>query len=385
MTIQKLLKQIFSSVTMVLSRRGITINSHIIDTKEYTKIVTTPAGVYGKINKEYFYNPFNFGHTDFGRLILVSIDDHQEIKTVELVEQHNSKGAFVIVYYHNGNAEIYVNSSIQIDKKYLKPNADWKIVSEQEFEYIFEDTQMGVFFTLDIRIKNGQRIRIKLQQNQENTKRYSFLAPIGADLSDAPRFPFVYLKEAGFVPVEGTEFSFEINEKKMKLTKIPIKVEGEKCFKAPYSFTPLPFFWNEEHDTYLSAEKIGDAKTYQKDNAVYSFIDNNGHKEIERITYNANGHSSSYSFSPSFPDIASLKTGTKIDGNFCLGIDTIGRIICGSYSVINTNGEIIIDFQPKKCWQPMPGKDWVSKYHYHAKVIFTEDKMFKITSKWTVK
>ena len=380
MKIQKLLTSILS-----ISGFNIKLDSHAVDTKKYLKSVNTPTEVYKNSDKGQFYNPFNFGHTDFGKLILVSIDDHPEIKTVELVVQHDNKGAFVIIYYHKGNAEIYINPYIFIDKKYLKPNPDWEIVGEQDFEYIFEDTQTGVFFTLDIRIKNGQRIKIKLQQNQENTKRYSFLAPIGADLSDAPRFPFVYLREAGFLPVGGTEFSFEIDGKKMKLTKIPIKLEGQKCFKVPYSFTPLPFFWNEEQDTYLSAEKIADAKTYQKDNAVYSFIDNNGHKEIERITYTANEHSASYRFSPSFPDIASLKTGSKIKGRFCLGIDTIDGVICGSYSVINTNDEIIINFQPKKCWQPMPGKDWVSKYQYHAKVIFTEDKMFKITSKWTIK
>lgn len=382
---KKILKQILSLLTMVLSRRGIRIDANIVDIKKYTKIATTPTDVYGKRNKEQFYNPFNFGHTDFGRLILVSIDNHLEIKTVELVVQQDNKGAFVIIYYHKGNVEIYLNPYIHIDKKYLKPNTDWKIIGEQDFEYILKDTKNGIFFTLDITLNGGQRIKIKVQENNPDTKRFSFLAPIGADLRDVTRFPFIYLREAGFVPVKGTELSFEIDGKKMKLTKIPIHMEREKRFKIPYSFTPLPFFWNEEQETYLSSVNITDSKTYQKDNAVYSFIDNNGHKEIERITYNANGHSSSYRFSPSFPDIASLKTGTKIDGNFCLGIDTIGRIICGSYSVINTNGEIIIDFQPKKCWQPMQGKDWVSKYHYHAKVIFTEDKMFKITSKWTVK
>ena len=137
----------------------------------------------------------------------------------------------------------------------------------------------------------------------------------------------------------------------------------------------MPFFWNEERDIYLSSEKIADTKIYQKDNAVYSFIDNNGHKEIERITYRANGHSASYRFSPSFPDIASLKTGSEIKGKFCLGVDDIDGMICGIYSVINTNGEITIDFHPKKCWQPMPGKDWVSAYQYYAKLTSTAEEL----------
>ena len=384
MKIQRLLKQILSLVTILLSRRGIRINSNIIDIKNYTKIEATPAEVYGKSNKKQFYNPFNFGHTDFGKLILFNINDHMKIKTVELVVQQDNNGAFVIIYYHNGKAEIYINSYLSIDKKYLKPNSDWKIMGKNDFEYSFFDTKNGIFFTLDITVNGGQRIKIKLQENNKDTKRFSFLAPIGADLRDVPRFPFVYLREAGFIPIKGTKLSFEIDGKNIELMRIPIKMEGKKRFKIPYSFMPLPFFLNEEQDTYVLAEKNIDSKPYKKDNATYFFIDNDGHKEIERIIYKANGHSVSYRFSPSFPDIASLKISSKIKGSFCLDVDDIDGVICGSYSVINVNGEISIVIQPKKCWQPMPGKDWVSKYQYHAKIIFTDDKIFRIQSKWTV-
>jgi len=95
---------------------------------------------------------------------------------------------------------------------------------------------------------------------------------------------------------------------------------------------------------------------------VYSFTDNNGHKEIRKITYMANGHSASYRFSPSFPDIASLKIGCEIKGKFCLGVDDIEGVIGGKYSLTKTYDEINIVLQPEKCWQPMPGQDWVSAY-----------------------
>lgn len=379
MKIQKLLMSILS-----LAGFEIKLDSHAVNADKYLRADITPANVYQKNGKGQFYNPFNFGHSDFGRLILVSINDHLKIKTVELVVQHDNKGAFVIVYFHNGKAEIYTNPYLSIEKKYLKPNADWKIVGEQDFEYAFEETKTGISFALDITIKSGQQIRIRLRENTANTKRYSFLAPIGADLSDAPRFPFIYLREAGFISVEGTEFSCEIDGKKWELTKIPINMEGQQRFRTPYSFMPLPFFWNEEQEAYLSAEKITDTKTYQRNNAIYSFTDNYGHKEIESITYKANGHSTSYRFSPSFPDIASLKTGSEIKGRFCLGIDDIDGVVCGSYLVKNTNDEITIKLHPKKCWQPMPGKDWVSRYQYYAKIKFTADNKFKIQSKWTV-
>jgi hypothetical protein len=345
---------------------------------------STPAEVYEKSVKGLFYDPFNFGHTEYGKLILVSIDDHPQIETVELVVQHDNEGAFVIIYYHNGKADIYTNSRLTVDKEYLEPNPDWKIVGERDFEFAFEDTNTGIALALDITIEGDHRIQIKLNEGQKNAKRYSFLAAIGAELSDVKRFPFVYLRDAGFVPVEGTEASFKIDGKAMELTKVPLKVEGRKSYRTPYSFTPLPFFWNEEQDNYLSPEVVPDTKSYQKGNAVYSFADNNGHKEIERIIYKVKGHSASYRFAPSFPDIASLKTGSEIKGKFCLGIDDIDGVVCGSYSVAKTNEEIALTFLPKKCWQPMPGKDWVSAYRYHAKIESDDINRPRIQSEWTV-
>lgn len=278
----KILKSLLLTLTLTfifLTGCNIKLSSYAVDPEKYLNADNTSAGVYQKSAKGQFYNPFNFSHTDFGRLILISIDDHPLIKTVELVVQNDKRGAFVVVYYHNGKVENYITPHLSIDKKYLKPNADWEIAGEQDFEYVFEDTKYGISFALDITIKNGQRIRIGLRENNADVKRYSFLAAIGADLSKVKRFPFIYLREAGFIPVEGTEVSFEIDGKKMELTKVPIKIEGEKCFKVVYSLTPLPFFWNEERNTYLSPEKTTDTKIYQKDNAVYSFANNNGHKE----------------------------------------------------------------------------------------------------------
>jgi len=205
---------------MFLTGCDIKLDSHAVDANEYLQADNTPAELYKKSNKGHFYNPFNFGNTDFGRLILVSIDDHPSIKTVELVVQNDSKGAFVVVYYHNGKVENYINTLLSIDKKYLKPNADWEIAGEQDFDFTFEDTNNGISFVLDITIKSGQRIKIKLRENRVDAKKYSFLAAIGADLSEVKRFPFIYLREAGFVPVEGTEVSFEIDGKKMELTKM---------------------------------------------------------------------------------------------------------------------------------------------------------------------
>ncbi len=94
-----------------------------------------------------------------------------QLRLLSLLFKKYNKGAFVVVYYHNGKVENYINTHLSIDKKYLKPNADWEIAGEQNFEYDFEDTKNGISFALDITTKSGQRIKIKLRENQADVKR----------------------------------------------------------------------------------------------------------------------------------------------------------------------------------------------------------------------
>lgn len=137
------------AIVLLFSGCNMKIAPNAIDIKDYLATNKSPSNIYQEKSNGVFYNPFNISHTDFGKLILVSIDGHPEIKTVELVVQNDNKGAFVVVYYHNGKAENYINSLLTIDRKYLKPNADWEISGEQDFEFLFKDTPKGIDFALN--------------------------------------------------------------------------------------------------------------------------------------------------------------------------------------------------------------------------------------------
>ncbi len=368
------------SFSAILFFAGCNINlkPNAVEVNKYLSKKINTADIYDNNNPEKrFVRPFNFGHTDFGRLILVNIDKHPTIKTVELVVQKDKKGAFVVVYYHNGKVENYINPHVSLNKKYLKPNSDWEIAGTQDFAFSFDDTKQGLSFTLDFKTRKNEHIRIKLKTNQINLKHYSFLAAIGADLSEVKRFPFIYLKKAGFIPVENTEVEFKINNKLMQVSKVPVRVEGKKSFKIVYSLEPVPFFWNEEqNDIFKLNDKI--------ENVEYEFVDNAGFKEIKTMTHKANNHKAVYRFSPAFPCISALKNNTEVTGKFTMGIDDIDGIVAGKYSV-QKNGAISINFKPKECWQPMPGNAWVSAYKYHAKIKILSNDNYSIKSHWTIK
>ena len=373
----KLLIPLLVSIVMILAGCNIKLEPNAVDVKEYLDKGVTSSDIYDNNAEKVFISPFNFGHTDFGRLILVNINDHPKIKTVELVVQKDKKGAFVVVYYHNGKVENYINPYITLNKKYLRPNSDWEIAGTQDFDFTFDNTEQGLSFTLDFKIKTGEHIQIKIKESQTNIKRYSFLAAIGADLSEVKRFPFIYLKEAGFIPVENTEIDFKIDDKVMDISKVPISVENEKCYKIVYSLNPLPFFWNEARNGNF---EIGN----KTDNIEYEFFDNSGFQEIKAITYIVNNNKSTYRFSPSFPLISAMKNNTEVNGKFSLGVDGIDGIVGGEYSVKKGNGDISIKIEPKKCWQPMPGSDWVSAYKYNSIIKILSNDSLNIKSEWTI-
>ncbi len=356
---------------------NIELEPNAVNVREYLDKGVTSLDIYDNTAEKVFISPFNFGHTDFGKLILINIDDHPTIKTVELVVQEDEKGAFVVVYYHNGKVENYINHSVTLNEKYLRPNSDWEIAGTQDFDFTFNNTKQGLSLTLDIQIKTGAHINIKIKENRQALKHYSFLAAIGADLSEVKRFPFIYLKEAGFIPVENTDIDFKIDDKLMEITKVPISVESEKCFKIVYSLEPLPFFWNEKRNGNFEIEN-------KIDNVEYEFFDNSGFQEIKGITYNANKHKSTYRFSPFFPSISAMKNNTEVNGKFSLGIDDIDGIVGGIYSVKKEKGDILIKFEPKKCWQPMPGKDWVSTYIYNSIIKIISNDSLNIKSEWII-
>lgn len=378
MTKAKIVKSLLISIVIIFSSCNIKIEPNSVDVKEYLNKGENPTDIYDNNVGKDFINPFNFGHTDFGRLILISIDDHPTIETVELVVQKDQKGAFVVVYFNNGKVENYLNPFVTLNKKYLKPNSDWEISGTQDFDFTFEDTKQGLFLTLDFKIKSGEHIQINLKENQTNLKRYSFLAAIGADLTDVKRFPFIYLRESGFVPVENTKIEFKVDNEPMKITKVPIKVENKSCYKIVYSLSPLPFFWNEEQNENFKLEN-------EIDNVAYEFFDNSGFQEIKSITYNLKNHKSTYKFSPCFPLVSAMKNDTEVNGKFSLGVDEIDGIIGGEYSLKKENGDIIISFSPKKCWQPMPGDDWVSNYEYNSIIKVLAKDSINIKSEWIIK
>lgn len=84
------------------------------------------------------------------------------------------------------------------------------------------------------------------------------------------------------------------------------------------------------------------------------------------------------------PELASLKSDTRIEGHFSIGIDKANGMIGGVYSITSNDGAVSFQMNPQIGWSPMPGKLWMKTYFWNCD-IQTEDGGLKVNSEWSRK
>jgi hypothetical protein len=191
------------------------------------------------------------------------------------------------------------------------------------------------------------------------------------------------MNDMAILPVDSSSVSFKINGEIMGVSRIPIKVEGETCYKIIYSLERIPFFWNEEHEGEIVPHKII-GKTLPAELEGYTFSGSKEHLEIESIVYKLDEHNVKLRFSPAFPDIAALKDGTKITGRFSMGVDETQGVVGGTYTVLKAEGQTNINIKPEKCWGSVGKKNWAAKYNYNARIVPAANNKLKIKSEWNI-
>jgi hypothetical protein len=226
---------------------------------------------------------------------------------------------------------------------------------------------------------------VSLQNHTAELNKQGFLAAIGAELSEVKRFPLIYLEQAGFLPVNNTEYTIQIDGKDYSLKKIPVEVNGVKCYKTVYSLNTQPFFWNEECNADFPYHEYNGQANDIINGINYAYNNNSGYPEIRSIEYQLPNKKMSVTFSPSLPDLGSLKEGVEISGAFSINVNLHECVIGGSYTVELNNSEILLQLSPKEGWQPMPGKSWVSFYNYEAHFDISKKTDYHFQSVWSIK
>lgn len=346
--------------------------------------------IYLKPQSEEIIIPFNLDVDNFGigyiqRIFLIAIEEPEFYRTIELQEIVNGKkkSAVVILYTPNDTlSEVIHLPGLDLREDQYSAILNNVRISEQLFLYKFNVDYHGAYVYLKMKDYYGRPIELELSENRLKQPDYAMLAPIGSMSKDPNFFPFIYLMEFGFVKNDSTtNINLKIDEKIQKIEKMPVKIEDEEVYNAKYSDKSVITNWMVEGSREIKPINVTEL-TYSNPPYFTEFYNNNGHYEIKSFSGIYDESDVRFRFSPPFPDILSIKEGEEIEGNFSASIDEYTGIFAGEYEVEKIGDKIYLEIEPKKGWQPMPGRSWVKSYQFKAEIT-EKDGLYFIESEWS--
>jgi len=319
------------------------------------------------------------------KLLLVEFKNDPDLYMIELQEVNDGSisGRIALIYKHkNTQVDVYYTPGLKLNLAGYTSLLNNVTLNENNFSSTFENTDKGLFASLNLTDRNNRKIELSIRENKKKMKSHGLLAPIGSGSKLPDKFPFIYLKGFTMIKQKGTGITVKIDEKNRTIDKIPALVNFEKVYNAKYSFENVMIEWNKNINTILKPLDYRNKEalmSYQENK--YELIDNNGHPEIKSISKNIEENTVKIHFSPAIPDLLNLKNNSKIKGNFAIQIDSITGITGGNYKIYNSNDTIHFDLFLQKGWQPMPGKLWLKSYNWKCDIIKTKPNI-KIETNW---
>ncbi len=349
-----------------------------VNQEEYLGNLKNPGDIYKTVESDKHYMPFDINIKPMERLMLVDFDGDTEYKTIELqlYDDSRGKGATVILYGKNGKNDVYYTDSLFADGVLFKED----LYENKDMKYALNVSDRGLNSFLKMHDKSGRKIDVKIIEKKSENKLTSMLAPVGGGIKTFPFFPFFYMRGFNIVQRPGTEIKVIIDDIEYKVKKIPGLANGKFVYMARYATKPVIGQINTEYEGLLTVINLDEKDDYKIDNMNYHFVENNGHRELKKITYSSHNRFVGITFSPPVPDIINLKNNVEIKGRFSMESDSITGIVAGEYQINSNNKKIIL--QPVEAYSPILGTVWVKAYEWNAEITVHSDETVNMKSKW---
>jgi hypothetical protein len=354
----------------------INLKDSVVNESEFLGHSTKPESIYAKAANASFLNPFNINTDNWSlgnieRLMLIEFKPLFAYKSVELqiIEKDGQQGALVILYFANDEeADVYYSPGLELNEEKYISILNKCVLTESEMQYNFEEIDGKLNASLQMIDRFGSKIQMEVEEEISEMKPHPLLAPIGGKAEKPEFMTIVFMKHFKFLAQSEKSISVKINGQVAKLAKLPIKVNGIKGFQTKYSMDPICISWNIKDSGVLVSIPVPEHNIYSDEGFEVELKENFGHPEIVRLTGLQKDHRLNFRFSPAIPDLQCLANNVNIDGRFTMGIDEIGGIMAGSYSISKTDQQVQIMMQATKGYSPVPGKVWMKKMIWKARL-----------------
>jgi hypothetical protein len=378
----------------------------IVQHTEYANIMLThhPPGSYDRPSDGRFFSPFNLQADPMKRLLLINFERDPDPVYVgfepQLFENSDKgRGLLVIGWRKDGRVDVYHQPTLTLKRE------DYDIVGKGLADFVerpledarFEIGPRGVDTHITFADKDDRPVTLRIREsNPSPRKPFSLLGPFPSSTEKSPSLPLALLYDFYFVRRSGTEVEISIDGRHHKPDTLPVPMDGTWIYFLRYSSDPFILTWNEAYEGALSPLPLQAAGTCEQQGVIYDLEENTGHLELRGMRPAGAHHDVRFRFNPAFPDIASLRDGIQLNGDFVVDLEeSMGRIE-GTYTVSRSGSQVTIEVHPRGGWRPgvrkwsvrlifliVPlFKSWPKSYRWTATVDLSDEDVPVMTSRW---
>ncbi|PRR81845.1 hypothetical protein [Clostridium vincentii] len=379
------IKQLLSKICPISMTPKNSLSQNIVNKEK----VNFPIAIYENKERDILYPLIDFSSkdshgVDVQNLCLVDFKGDEHYSGIELQQVfRNNKLQYVALVSNLDLSHVDVYSLPEtniVNEDYCKMFNSLAVYPCESLKANLKYGYKGLNASLSFIDKLGRHIEYDIKENTNILNNFGLIAPVGSGIKDPKFFPMVYLKDFNMVKQKGTEISIRIDNRKLEPKKLPLLCDLERVYLLRYSFNNLIREWNHNFNGVLEPVPIESSEVLAN-NCTYLLDKNEDYYEVRCVKNIVGSKIMSINFNPALPDIKALKDEIKLNGNFYLNADNKVGILSGNYSIERQADKIKITFTPKKAWQPMPGKLWVSTYKWTGEISFKEDHAI-MNSQW---
>jgi len=369
--------------------KNVKMKDIFIDHHKYLGKRENSLKIYDRPPRNMILSPFNLIFDSIDRLLIINFEEDPIYYGIELQIFHkiDKEYPLVIMYRKDNMMDIYYTNEIVIKNRKkmltdLLTNASFNQL--EGIDYKFQFDEIGLDAYLFLKDKLEKEIEFKIKENTPGRELGSILAPIGAVSKKPEYFPIVFLNKFGMVIKKNTEIFVKIHGFLRDTTEMPVRMNGMNIYHARYSLEPIISNWINNFSGNINPLMLNPPNlNITNENITYDLINNSDYYEIKQINgNNEEGHTISFEFSPTIPNLLFLGRNSKIKGRFSCIIDEKKGIFAGEYYLTRAGDTIKFNITPTKGWQPFPGKLWLKTYKWTSEIQIQYIGDIKINSYW---
>jgi hypothetical protein len=341
--------------------------------------------------------PFELFHDPMERLLIVNFKGHAQYNGIELqvfADETKGRGLAVLMYRTDGKLDWYLTPGLTLDQEAAAVGAglgEWVV---QDIPHRLEISQQGVDAAVRFTLHDGREVELVLTEHRRNPGRHiDLLAPLGVGIERPTFLPCFVMFGLDLVRRGGTDVTLRIDGAKRELEQIPVPIpySGRFSYLARYSNDPFIVRINPATD---GPARMVDPSVGGTGGEHLTFVEREGHAELERLSVSAAGHEAWCQLDPALPDLEALANGARSEGRFAIGTDDL-EMIAGELSVGREGDEVRLVMQPNEPWRPPGGplvwltlrmfpsffRTWTTTYRWEATVSLAGEA--SIRSSWS--